>query len=199
MKKILLVTFAVMLFATVSYAAWTPTPLEISVQDEVFYAFDGSTVDIPIDVAGKPAKAWLVINTMLADDDKPVELRNGHRGWHYVNGIDTTVYISGAKEFTISTDQKFTWDGIGTENMSLDYMGNIEPTDPVEAGKYSYYVFAYDNKNPRERVCNFICISFYWHPQYTRVGEWMDDGTPRANPYLWGNVGAVAQDLHADF
>jgi hypothetical protein len=199
MKKILLVTFAVMMLATVSFAAWTPTPLEITVDDEVFYAFDGSTVDIPVNVSGKPAKAWLVINTMLDEADKPVELRNGHRGWHYVNGIDTTVYISGAKEFTVGSGQKFTWDGMGTENMSLEYGGNIEPTEAVAEGKYSYYVFAYDNKNPRERVCNYICISFYWHPQYTRVGDWNDDGTPRANPYLWGNVGAVAQDLHADF
>ena len=42
MKKILLVTFAVMMLASVSFAAWNPTPLEISVQDEVEYAFDGS-------------------------------------------------------------------------------------------------------------------------------------------------------------
>jgi len=199
MKKILLVTFAVMMIATVSYAAWTPTPLEITVQDEISYAFDGTSVDIPVDVAGKPARAWLWINTKLDEANKPVELQNGPRGWHYVNGIDTTVYISGAKELEIGTGQKFTWDGMGSENTAKEYGGTIEETGVlVDAGTYDYYVFAYDDKNARENVCNFLAISFYWHPQYTRVGEWNDDGTARANPYLWGNVGALYNNMHYD-
>jgi len=198
MKKILLLTFAVMMLASVSFAAWNPTPLEITVQDRVQYAFDGTSVDIPVDVAGKPARAWLWINTKLDEADKPVELINGYLGWHYVNGIDTTVYISGAKEFTVGTAQKFTWDGKGSENTSKEYQGTIETTGVnVEPGTYDYYVYAYDDKNARENVCNFLAISYYWHPQYIRVGEWNDDGTPRANPYLWGNLGAMYPDMHA--
>ncbi len=196
MKKILLVTFAVMMLASVSYAAWTPVPLEISVQEQVYYPFDGTEVDIPIDVSGKPARAWLWINTKLGDD-VPVELQNGKRGWHYVNGIDTTVYISGAKDLTVGTGQAFTWDGVGTENFAREYGGNIEPTEAVAPGTYDYFVYAYDDENARENVCNYLCISFYWVSQYTRIGEWNDDGTPRATPYIWGNIGNFANDLHA--
>jgi hypothetical protein len=197
MKKILLVTFAVMMVASVSFAAWNPTPLEITVQDAVEYAFDGSEVDITVDVAGKAAKAYLWINTKLAEVDKPDNVTNGFLGWHTVNGIDTTVYVSGSKDFTVGTGQKFTWDGIGSESTSKAYQGTIEPSEQVAPGAYDYFVFAYDDKNARENVCNFLAISFYWHPQYTRVGEWHDDGTPRANPLLWGNVAAMFNDLHA--
>ncbi|MFC1552951.1 immunoglobulin domain-containing protein, partial [Candidatus Latescibacterota bacterium] len=175
---------------------WTPTPLELTVQNQIVYPFDGSEVDFTVDVAGKPARAYLWINTRLADADKPVDLRNGYLGWHYVNKIDTTVYISPAYDFDIGSNV-ITWDGIGSENSSQAYMGTIEPSDVVAPGAYDYYVFAYDDENPRENVCNFLAISFYWHSQYTRIGEWYDDGTPRANPYLWGNVGMLYPDLHA--
>jgi hypothetical protein len=198
MKKILLVTFAVMMLASVSFAAWTPTPLEISVNDVVYYAFDETTLEIPVDVAGKNAKGWLWINTRLAEQDKPIELQNGIRGWHYVNGIDTTVYISGALDLTIGTDNAFQWSGHGAENTSQAYGGTIEDTaDFVDAGDYDYYVFAYDDENGREPVCNYLCISFYWKPQYTKVGEWEDDGTPRATPLLWGNTCFGYTNLHA--
>ncbi|MFC1552517.1 hypothetical protein ACFL6P_08145, partial [Candidatus Latescibacterota bacterium] len=155
MKKLFAITFVALLYsASISFAAWNPTPLEIFVQPQVEYAFDGSDVDIIVDVAGKPARAYLWINTRLADVDKPVDLTNGYLGWHYVNGIDTTVYISGAKDLTVGTGQKFTWNGIGSENTSQAYMGTIEPSDAVPPGAYDYFVFAYDDENPRENVCN---------------------------------------------
>jgi hypothetical protein len=121
MKKILLVTFAVMMVASVSFAAWNPTPLEISVEDNVIYAFDGTDVEIPVTVTGKNAKAFLWILTRLDDADKPVELTNGHRGWHTVNGIDTTVYISAAKDLPMGSGGMFVWDGIGAENFCRTY------------------------------------------------------------------------------
>ncbi len=102
MKSIISFLISLYFFTTLSSAEpFVPTPLEISVQDHIAYDFDGTEVDIPVNVAGKPARAWLWINTRLDDEDKPSDLRNGHRGWHYVDGIDTTVYISRAKEFTI--------------------------------------------------------------------------------------------------
>ena len=44
MKKIFLVTATLLLFATYSFADWSPTPLELYVEDEIIYAFDGSKV-----------------------------------------------------------------------------------------------------------------------------------------------------------
>ena len=198
LKKILFAAIvSVMLFAPVSFAEWNPTPLEITVRGDVISQFDGTDTDIPVDVAGKPCRAYLWINTRLDDADKPQNLRNGYLGWHYVNGIDTTVYISGAKDFEIGDGNKFTWDGIGSENTSKEYMGTIEPSQRIPLGVYDYYVFGYDDENPRERVCNFICISYYWNPQYVRIGEYHNDGTPRSQPLLYGNTNSYSQDLHA--
>jgi hypothetical protein len=198
MKKLICALFTAMLFTSFSFAEpFSPVPLEITVPDELIYAFDGREIDISVDVAGKPMRAYLIINTRLPETDKPRNLRNGYLGWHYVDRIDTTVYISGAKDFSIGTGQKFTWDGIGSENTSHEYMGTIEPSAQVAPGIYDYYVFAYDDKNAREQVCNFVCMSYYSNSQYVRISEYDDFGLPRSQPLLWGNTNEYSQDLHA--
>ena len=198
MKKILLVTFALMVVATWSFAAFAPTPLEISVKEEIIYPFDGTDVDFTLDVTGKPARCWLFINTKLAEDQLPKQVTNGFLGWHYVNRIDTTVYVSGAYTFSPGTGHTITWDGKGTENTSGGYGGTYEAFDNVAPGTYDYYIWAYDDQSPRENVCNFIAISFYWYPQYTRFNEWDEAGLPLATPQIWGNQCYMYDNLHYD-
>ena len=74
MKKLLFVTVAMFLFATMSFAAdWVPTALELSTAEQVDYDFDGTDVDITFDVIGKPAGIYLIINTQLGAA-KPVDV-----------------------------------------------------------------------------------------------------------------------------
>jgi len=196
MKKILSVTFAFMLFAIWSFAApFSPTPLEISVQDKIIYPFDGTEVDIPVDVSGKPSKCYLIINTRLPEDQLPHRVKNGFIGWHYVNRIDTTVYISGAYNFEPGS-HTITWDGYGTENTGGGYGGTYEKSDPVSPGTYDYYVWGYDDQSTRERVCNFLPVSFYWQPQYTTFSEYDEAGLPRTNPLIRGNIPWMYDNLH---
>ncbi|MFC1541518.1 T9SS type A sorting domain-containing protein [Candidatus Latescibacterota bacterium] len=198
MKKTLLASFSILLINSLSLAEpFSPTPLEITVQDEVIYAFDGNDIAINVDVAGKPCRAYLFINTRLPEDEKPEKLRNGNRGWHYVNNIDTTVYISGPNDLAIGPGQVITWNGVGSENTRGIYGGPIEPSGKVPVGTYDYYIFGWDDENSRERVCNFVCISYYWYSQYVRIGEFDDYGLPRIQPYLWGNTNWYSHDLHA--
>jgi hypothetical protein len=196
MKKILLVTFALMMFATWSFAAFAPTPMTITVQDEIIYPFDGTEVEFTVDVTGKPAKCWLIINTRLAEDQLPEMVQNGYLGWHYVNKIDTTVYVSGSYSFPVGTGNTITWDGKGTENTCGGYGGTYAAFDNVAPGTYDYYVWAYDDQSPRENVCNFLAISFFWQPQYTTVAEWDEAGMPLDAPLLWGNVCWMYNNLH---
>ena len=156
MKKILLVTFALMLLATWSFAAFAPTALELSVKEEIIYPFDGTDVDFTVDVSGQNARCWLFINTKLAEDKLPSQVNNGFLGWHYVNKIDTTVYVSGAYTFVIGTGHTITWDGKGNENTSGGYGGTYEASDDVAPGTYDYYVWAYDDQSPRVPVCKFL-------------------------------------------
>jgi len=196
MKKILLVTFALMIFATWSFALFAPTPMEITVPDQVTYLFDGTSVDITVDVSGKPAKCWLIINTRLPENQLPHQVKNGYLGWHYVNKIDTTVYVSGAYNFPVSTGNTITWDGKNSENTCGGYGGTYASFDPVASGTYDYYVWAYDDQSPRENVCNFLAISFYWQPQYTTMNEFDVAGMPLATPNLWGSVCYMFDNLH---
>ncbi|MFC1489784.1 T9SS type A sorting domain-containing protein [Candidatus Latescibacterota bacterium] len=190
MKKILLVTFAAMMLASVSFAVgpFTPTPLELTVDSHIQYDFDGTDVDFTVGVSGKKATVYLWINTKLATDDLPLGETNGFRGWHYVNRIDTTVYVSGSYLFEVGTENKITWNGMGSENTSVDYGGSFEASTAVVAGEYDYCVWGFDSENPREVVCDFLAINYYWRPQYLKIGEFDDNGDPRVQPYLWGNI-----------
>jgi len=196
MKKILLVALTSMFFSSWSFTApFSPTPLEISVPDEIMYSFNGNDLEFQVEISGKPARCWLIINTRLPEDQLPHQVQNGYLGWHYVNRIDTTVYVSGAYNFAPGS-HTITWDGYGTENTSGGYGGTYEKLDLVFPGIYDYYIWGYDDKTPRENVCNFIAISFDWDPQYTRFGEWDETGLPRANPLIWGNVTHMYDNLH---
>jgi hypothetical protein len=190
MKKILLVTFAAMMLASVSFAVgpFSPTPIELEVQPIVQYDFDGSEVEFTVGVSGQPARVYLWINTQLSEDALPIAVQNGPRGWHYVNKIDTTVYVSGYYDLPIGDNNKISWDGMGSENTGQEYGGTYEASSQVEAGTYDYYVWGYDNNNNRTLVCNFIPINFYWRPQFTKFIEFNDDGTPRTQPLMAGNV-----------
>jgi len=198
MKKSLLVIAMLMLFATWSFADWSPTPLVITVQDEIEYAFDGTEVGIKVDVAGKPAKCYLIINTMLPENQLPIAVTNGFMGWHYVNKVDTTVYVSGAYDFPVGKAHTITWDGHGSENTSGGYGGTFESFDAVVPGTYSYTIFAYDATNPREKACNFLAVGYHHMGQYSRIGEFDEDGLPLAAPMIWGNVDWSYRNLHAE-
>jgi len=131
----------------------------------------------------------------MPEDQFPHQVQNGYLGWHYVNRIDTTIYISGAYNFAPGS-HTIIWDGYGNENTSGGYGGTYKKNDHVKPGTYDYYVWGYDNQSPRERVCNFLPISFYSQPQYTKFGEWDEQGLPRPNPLIWGNIPWMYDNLH---
>ena len=64
MKKLLVVSMAILLSVSLSFAdEWVPVPMELDVEDHIMYDFDGSTLDIPLTVTGKAGAFWLVIMT----------------------------------------------------------------------------------------------------------------------------------------
>jgi len=174
MKKILIISFLALLIAQWSFAAdFAPTVMTLTSPAEIEYQFDGSDLSIPFTVTGTPAALWLVINTH-GQKDNIIGVRNGHLGWHYVNKIDTTVYISGKYERSTG-ESTIVWGG-------KDQDGNT-----VQEGIYDYYLWAYDNQTPRQLACEFIMIAHQWDSQYTYVYEVGDDGLPLAKPLLMGS------------
>jgi len=172
MKKNLFLV-VLMLFATCSFAAdFIPTPMTITGESLLEYQFEGGELTIPFEMGGKPGAVYLVINTS-GQGENITAVQNGNLGWHYVNGIDTTVYVSPRYQRDIGS-QTIVWDGTNQD------------AEMVAAGVYDYYLWGYDDKTPRLKACDYIQIGFDWESQMTHIIETGVDGMPLDNPILFG-------------
>jgi len=173
MKKTLLIATLLISVASWSYSAdFVPTVLTLHAPATIEYQFDGTGLNIPLTVAGTNAAVWLVINTNgQAENIKQV--RNGFLGWHYVNNVDTTVYVS-SRYSREPGESSIVWNG-------TDQDGNL-----VGAGTYDYYLWAYDDKTARQMVCDFFPIATEWTPQFVHVYENGEDGLPMTQPMIMG-------------
>jgi flagellar hook assembly protein FlgD len=171
MKKVFLLF---LLFAFNAQAAdFSPTPMTITVPPQIEYKFGGAPLEIPFTLTGKSGAVWLVINTH-GQADKINAVRNGYLGWHYVNKIDTTIYISNRFERQPG-ENTITWDG-------RDENGNIP-----EPGEYDYYLWGYNKNGANELVSNNMQIGFGYFQQSTQLYEKDNQGLPLARPMLMGN------------
>ena len=111
MKKLLLFAGVMFLFASLAMAQanFAPAVMEITCPEEISYDFGDESLNIPFSVTGVPGAFWLVINSH-GKADGIVDVENGFLGWHYVNNIDTTVYVSGRYQRELG-DVKVAWDG----------------------------------------------------------------------------------------
>ena len=169
MKKIAFICIALLITASmVSAQDFAPTPLRINAQPVVNYDFDGSEIDIPINITGHDCSAVLLIYTK---DQGPAigEVMNGYLGWHYVNGVDTSIYISEPVSL-LAGDNTLTWSGLDDDE------GIVPP------GEYTYYVWAFDNISPKSLASEAI------HDSGIAGGitlvEYDTAGQPMANPWI---------------
>jgi len=170
LKKLFCITICLMVAGSAFAANFSPVVMDITVPDQILYQFDGSAIDIDVNIAGVGGVFWLVINTKGQADNVNM-VRNGFMGWHTVNKIDTTVYIS--SQFSRATGPTtITWDGTNDD-------GN-----EVAAGAYDYYVYGYDNVNARIPACMYMQAGAGWRSHYTKVVQIDENGNPMANPWL---------------
>ena len=178
--KIFIIIFISLLIAYLSFAAeFQPTVMTLTCPPEIEYHFNDDPLTIPFTISGTPAAVWLVINTNGQAEDI-VDVRNGHLGWHYVNKIDTTVYISPRHERDIG-ETEIIWDGRNQD-------GN-----KVEPGTYDYYLWAYDDKSERQLVSDFVTVSSPFR-SLTYLYENDENGFPLARPLLMGNQGSLTDN-----
>ena len=153
------------LFATSASAEnFSPTPLKISAPDIVHYDFDGSTLNIPITLSGKPATMiFMVYTSDMADAIAPT--RNGFLGWHYVNKVDTCVYVAPSNIMDIGSNT-VAWNGENNENIQ------------IPAGEYTYYLYGYDSINSKMLATSLLTVGYNIGNIVTHDA----DGTPKAQP-----------------
>jgi len=176
MKKLFIIFFLVLLIPSLSLAVeFVPTKLKLTVPETIQYEFDGSTLNIPVTVTGTAARTWLFVFTKGMAEDI-VEVNNGYLGWHWVNQLDTCVYMSLPSDFGTG-QQTITWNG-------KDSDGGVVP----KGDDYTYYMWAFDYITPPEM--NQACprgIGFVngpWNISLGHVQEKDEDGTPLARPFF---------------
>jgi len=171
MKKCI---FTLMLFglipSLVFSAPFLPTQLQVTTPGVLQYNFDGSTLDIPVNISGTPARLWFFVFTK---DKGPEigEVQNGYLGWHYINKIDTCMFTSAPYDLQVG-------------NTTISWTGKDDDGGTVPAGEYSYYIFAYDYTTPPESqkaVPNEVRFRKECGVFVKELGE---DGTPLANPFF---------------
>ena len=101
--------------------------MKLSADAAIQYDFDGSELDIPVNVSGAPAA---VLFSVFTKDkaDQIIAVHNGYLGWHYVNKIDTCVFM-GVLQQLDTGNNVIRWDGKDTDG------------GKVPAGDYTYYIW----------------------------------------------------------
>jgi len=175
MKKLLIVTFALVFVSTFAFgAAFNPTKMTITGNNEVLYEFGGKSVEIPFTITGTQASIFFVVTTK-GKASSIVGVRNGYHGWHYVNKIDTVVYLS--QRFTKQVGAtSITWDG-------KDKNGNA-----VAADQYYYYLWGFNNLTPREEGCHFLGPSSAWDGKCTHYFDYDFNGIPYTQPEIFSSL-----------
>ena len=169
MKKFLTVITLLVLASSLVYAAdFTPSAMKLSAPSAIHYGFDGSELRVPVTVKGAVANSVFLVYTNGMGDGIS-NIQNGHLGWHYVNTIDTCVYLSGATPLDIGSNE-IIWDGKNDD-------GNA-----VGAGEYKYYLFGYDNLSPKQLATSLYTIGYSYASTVVSKDE---EGNPLPNPIMY--------------
>jgi hypothetical protein len=165
------ILIAVLCFETAFAAPFVPTLLKFSAPRQVSYQFDGSELRIPVTVTGAPAE--VIFSVYTHNCARLVNAtRNGYLGWHYVDGIDTCIYISPPYRFQKGPNT-VTWDG--------RYPGGR----PVYRDACDYYLWGLDSDSPDVKATGFI------HPRRFAsafVQTIHQDGKPLAYPVIFDGL-----------
>lgn len=91
--------------ATVQAEDFSPSTFELDVPENIIYQ---GLAQIPITVRGCDATVMYAIRSLMQHQNIE-SIRNGHLGWHYVNHVDTVIYVSPPYELT-EGEHTLTWE-----------------------------------------------------------------------------------------
>jgi len=132
MRRILVVSVILMLVCSMAFAAtFAPSPTKLEGDATIVYSFDGSVLNVPVRLTGTPALVKFMVFTS-GKSDQIRNVRNGHLGWHYVDKVDTCLYISVDNQFQAG-------------NYTIQWNGKDQDGGTVPTGTYTYYLWGFDN------------------------------------------------------
>lgn len=158
-----------LIISSVSFAAdFNPSRMILSAPAVIDYEFNQENLQIPVEVDGAPANTILLVYTRDEGNNIGI-VQNGHLGWHYVNNIDTCIYVSG-ENLLAQGDNTIIWDG---KNDDGEYVAD---------GEYTYYLFAYDNQTPKQLATSIYTIGYSYNNTILTQDE---SGTPLPKPIMY--------------
>jgi flagellar hook assembly protein FlgD len=165
-KNIFIATVILFTVSSVFALNFSPTMLKLNVPQTIAYKFDGSQLQIPVTVSGKPSNTIFMVYTK--DQASAIgKVKNGLLGWHYVNKIDTCLYWKSAGRLAVGSNTVL-WDGKNTS-------GTLLP-----AGAYTYYLWGYDDQSPKTLALTALNVSSLAYTESRDV-----KGLPLANPIMY--------------
>jgi len=170
MKKVILACITLTVAVSVVFAAdFSPTMLKLSANSSIQYDFDGAELSIPLTVSGTSATVIFCVFTK-GQAEKIGPIRNGYLGWHFVNKIDTCVYVSDIQQIGVGSNT-IKWDG-------KDADGRMVP-----AGEYTYYIWGYDSISTKKPVTRKV--SFNYQKTWGVIQKYDDSGNTLAKPIIY--------------
>ena len=169
MKKVIFLLTLLSLLATpVLATTFSPTLLKLSAASQIQYNFDGSTLNIPLTISGSPAT--VIFSVFTKDKASQVGVvQNGFLGWHFVNQIDTSIFISDAVVMSTGSNT-FKWEGKDENGIK------------VSPGDYTFYFWAFDSVTPRQLVCKTVAVGG-GNSARDMIVSLDDQGKPLAQPW----------------
>ena len=170
MKKVIFAVFVSLLCVATAFAGpFQPVQMKITGPSSIHYDFNGSDLDVPINVSG--TSATLVFSVFTNGKASTINnITNGRLGWHFVNLIDTCVYLSNIS-LVGQGATTFTWNGQSSDG-----------TAPVEADTYTYYVWGYDHISMKTPVANYIAYN-WMDSNYILTKD--ESGNPLTKPIIY--------------
>ncbi|MFC1607894.1 T9SS type A sorting domain-containing protein [Candidatus Latescibacterota bacterium] len=181
MKIIAIITILFSFLIQPSYAAnFIPSQLKLSTAGTVQHNFDGSSLDIPVTVSGTAATVIFSVYTREMAHSI-VAVQNGYLGWHYVNKVDTAIYIGPEQLFDMGRNT-ITWDGKDSDG------------GQVPAGDYTYYLWAFDHVSAK----TLVSTANIYPIRSTYIEEYGTDGIPLEKPLFLKAFGALKWEIGSD-
>ena len=122
-----------------------PSPLTITAPETINFDFH-SVLTIPITISGTDAT---VVLCLFSKDRKcgVRDIRNGNLGWHYMNQIDTCIYVSPPYQFPPG-DHTIVCDKSVFMERNINFETEID-----------FYLWAYDHVSAKQPVVHHVMLN----------------------------------------
>jgi hypothetical protein len=169
--KMIMLSITIFLTASISYSVpFQPEKMTLSAPIQLLYYTKFGVFHIPLKVTGKPAFTIFALYTK--DRGNQIgSFQNGNLGWHYVNKVDTCVYLQHDGLHDVGTSE-ILWDVYADNGYKLSI------------GDYTYYILGFDNQSQKIPAKRNLVMG-WGEAQPLHIESTDVNGNPISNPVIY--------------